>query len=84
MMSDLQKAKDVLVKARQEILHELIQCGSNGGVGRAGNYAPSFVNLTNAIAAVDGMMSTSKVKTTEDKTAFAERMAAARKAKAKA
>ena len=76
-MSDLNKAKDVLEKAQQEILRELVQCGSNGGVGRAGNYAPTFVNLTNAIDAIDRLMN-------KDKSDFAERMAIAKKAKAEA
>jgi hypothetical protein len=76
-MSDLNKAKEVLVKAQQEILRELVQCGSNGGVGRAGNYAPTFVNLTNAIDAIDRLMETPK-------SDFAERMAVAKKAKAEA
>lgn len=76
-MSDLSKAKDVLEKARQEILRELVQCGSNGGVGRAGNYAPTFVNLTNAIDAIDRLLN-------KDKSDFAERMAVAKKAKAEA
>jgi len=76
-MSDLSKAKDVLEKAQQEILRELVQCGSNGGVGRAGNYAPTFVNLTNAIDAIDRLMN-------KDKSDFTERMAAAKKAKAEA
>ena len=76
-MSEMSKAKDVLEKARQEILRELVQCGSNGGVGRAGNYAPTFVNLTNAIDAIDRLMS-------KDKSNFAERMAVAKKAKAEA
>jgi hypothetical protein len=76
-MSDLSKAKDVLEKAQQEILRELVQCGSNGGVGRAGNYAPTFVNLTNAIDAIDRLMN-------KDKSDFAERMAVAKKAKAEA
>lgn len=76
-MSEMSKARDVLEKARQEILRELVQCGSNGGVGRAGNYAPTFVNLTNAIDAIDRLMN-------KDKSNFAERMAVAKKAKAEA
>jgi len=76
-MSNLEKAREVLVKAQEEILRELVQCGSNGGVGRAANYAPNFVNITNAIEAIDRMVAAPK-------NDFAERMILARKAKAEA
>ena len=74
-MSNLDLALAVLIKARGEILGELANCGANGGVGRAANYAPQLVNLHNAINAIKQMMPVE----TEPKT---DHMKAMREAKA--
>lgn len=54
-MNKYQAAQEVLIKAREEVLRELIICGQNGGTGRAGAYAPQLVNLQGAIDAIDRM-----------------------------
>jgi len=64
------KAKDVLLKARNELINEIAGCGANGGVGRSQNYAPILVNLQNAIDVLDGLSETT-----------VDRMAAVRAAK---
>jgi hypothetical protein len=48
-------AKDVLVKARDELVNEIAACGANGGVGRSQSYAPVLVNIQNAIDVLDGL-----------------------------
>jgi|NOAtaT_6_FD_contig_121_57232_length_8000_multi_4_in_0_out_0_5 hypothetical protein len=77
VMSKYQQAKDVLEKAREEILRELTLCGQNGGTGRSQNYAPILVNLHNAIKVIEELDQ-------DAKSDFGERMKAARAAKASA
>lgn len=50
-----QQAKDVLIRARNELIRELATCGLSGGIGRAGSYAPNLVNIQGAIDAIDRM-----------------------------
>jgi len=71
-MNKYTEARNVLIKARDEVLRELIICGQNGGTGRAGAYAPQLVNLQGAIDAIDRM----------DDTPKTDRMAEVRAAKA--
>jgi len=52
-MNKYTEARSVLIKARDEVLRELLICGQNGGTGRAGAYAPQLVNLQQAIDALD-------------------------------
>jgi len=59
------EARNVLIKARDEVLRELTVCGQNGGTGRAGSYAPQLVNLQGAIDAIDRM----EVDTSKDRMA---------------
>ena len=77
LMNEQEMAKEVLIRARKEILRELALCGQNGGVGRSQNYAPILVNIHQAINVIDEMEN--KVKAD-----FGERMKAAREAKAAA
>ena len=74
-MSKNQEARDVLVRARNEILRELNLCGQSGGTGRSQNYAPILVSLHNAIKVIDELDQ-------EVKSDFSERMKAAKEAKA--
>jgi hypothetical protein len=77
-MSKYDAARDVLIKAREEILRELMVCGQNGGTGRAQNYANTLVSIQGAIEAVDKVIST-----TPQSQEVTDRMAAVRAAKAK-
>jgi hypothetical protein len=77
IMSKYDEARDVLARGREEILRELALCGQNGGTGRSQNYAPILVSLHNAIKVIDEINQ-------EGKADFAERMKAARAAKASA
>jgi hypothetical protein len=70
-MSKQKLAKEVLIKAREELINEIAACGANGGVGRSQNYAPVLVNIQNAIDVLDGLDVT------------VDRMAAVRAAKLK-
>lgn len=54
-MSKNIQAKDVLVKARDELINEIAAAGANGGVGRSQSYAPVLVNIQNAIDVLDGL-----------------------------
>ncbi len=74
-MSDNKQARDVLVRARNEVLRELNLCGQNGGTGRSQNYAPILVSLHSAIKVIDELEQSVK-------TDFSERMKAAKEAKA--
>lgn len=70
-------AKEVLIKAQDQIIREIAVCGNNGGVGRAQNYAPILVNLDAALTILDKLIEPGVVK----KAADAERMAKVRAAK---
>lgn len=85
-MSKVKLAKSVLIKARDQMIDEISQCGSHGGVGRAGSYVPTFVNIMKSIEYLDLLESDEAdvaegVKTQEQ--AVADRMAAVRAAKNK-
>jgi len=71
MMSKYDPARQVLIKAREEVLNELVMCGQNGGTGRSQNYAPVLVSIQQAIDVID------KLQPRND----ADRMAAVRAAK---
>jgi len=73
-MSNNVKAKEVLIRSREEVLRELARAGENGGTGLAQRYAPILVNLQGAIEALDRMDS-------EVKENFADKMKAAKAAK---
>ena len=77
-MSKYDAARDVLIKAREEILRELMVCGQNGGTGRAQNYAGTLVSIQGAIEAVDKVIATTH--TPQD---VVDRMAAVRAPKTK-
>jgi len=81
LMSKYQQAKDVLEKGREEILRELALCGQNGGTGRSQSYAPILVNLHNAIKVIEELQGVEQVVEAK-KSDFAERMKAAKEAKA--
>jgi len=78
-MSNYDKAQEVLIRSREEVLRELVRAGESGGTGLAQRYAPIFANLQNAIEAID-RIKTSKGKTTNE-IPFAEKMKAAKAAK---
>ena len=80
-MNDLDNAKRVLEMARKEILRELALCGQNGGVGRSQNYAPVLINLHKSIQIIEELQD-AETKAEDKKADFAERMKAAREAKA--
>jgi hypothetical protein len=48
-----QLAKDVLIRARNELIRELTASGMAGGIGRSGSYAPNLVNIQGAIDVID-------------------------------
>jgi len=78
-MSNYDKAQEVLIRSREEVLRELVRAGESGGTGLAQRYAPILANLQNAIEAID------RIKTSEKETInevpFAEKMKAAKAAK---
>ena len=76
-MSNLKLARDVLVRAREALVNDIILTANNGGVGRANSYAPILVNLHQAVGVMDVMIA-------EDsgEVPVADRMAALRAAKA--
>jgi len=70
-------AKEVLVKAREQMISEIAKCGSHGGIGRAQSYAPVLVSINESIKIIEGLeMSTAQAAST-----VADRMAAVRAAK---
>lgn len=73
-------AKEVLVKAREQIINEIAKCGSHGGIGRAQSYAPILVSIQESIRIVDLMDSPEEVA---EAVSVADRMAAVRAAKSK-
>lgn len=85
-MSKVKLAKSVLFKARDQMIEEIASCGSHGGVGRAGSYVPTFVNLMKSIEYLEELEReeadvAAGVKTQEQ--VVADRMAAVRAAKNK-
>jgi len=90
-MSKYIKTKQVLVRAREEIIGELIRTGESGGTGLAQRYAPLLVNLQNAIDVVDkldnaetlplSVKPTPVVKAPSTDISFAEKMKTAKAAK---
>ena len=75
-MSNYDKAQEVLIRSREEVLRELVRAGESGGTGLAQRYAPILANLQNAVEAIDRM------KSSEGETiSFAEKMKAAKAAK---
>jgi len=84
-MSKYAKSKEVLVRAREEIISELVRTGESGGTGLAQRYAPLLVNLQQAIDVVVSLEEPlSKKVVTKDTTgepSFAEKMKIAKAAK---
>jgi hypothetical protein len=74
-MSKYNKAKDVLVRSREEVLNELARTGESGGTGLAQRYAPILVSLQQAIDVVSGLLEEPVQMN------FAEKMKAAKEAK---
>lgn len=52
-VSDVKLSKQVLIKARDELIRELVRCGSAGGTGRASSYAPQLVSIVTALEMLD-------------------------------
>jgi len=77
-MSKYVKAREVLVRSRDEVLGELVRAGESGGVGLSQRFAPILVNLQSAIEAIDRITG----NTVEAKENFADKMKAAKAAKA--
>jgi hypothetical protein len=77
-MTKYVKAKEVLVRSRDEVLGELVRAGESGGVGLSQRFAPILVNLQGAIEAIDRITGTQD----QPKENFAEKMKAAKAAKA--
>ncbi len=75
-MSKLTEAIDVLERAQSQLIGEIATCGNSGGIGRAQNYAPSLVNVTNALEALKRIEESVNTPTPEQ-----IRMAAVRAAK---
>lgn len=75
-MSKIDEAIEVLTRAQEQLVSEIATCGQAGGVGRAQNYAPVLVNITNALEVVKAMANVSNEPTPEQL-----RMAAVRAAK---
>ena len=74
-MSKYIKAKDVLVRSREEVINELARTGESGGTGLAQRYAPILVNLQQAIEAVNSLLEEPVQQN------FADKMKAAKEAK---
>jgi len=77
IMSKYLKAKDVLVRSREEIIGELARTGESGGTGLAQRYAPILVNLQEAIIAMETLIEFEQKAPLD----FTERMKAAKEAK---
>jgi hypothetical protein len=74
-MSKYIKAKDVLVRSREEVLNELARTGESGGTGLAQRYAPILVSLQQAVDVVNKLLEEPAQQN------FAEKMKAAKEAK---
>jgi hypothetical protein len=72
-MNKYEKALDVLLRSREEVINELARTGESGGTGLAQRYAPILVNLQDAIEATQKL-----IEPKESKEEFGARMAAAR------
>jgi hypothetical protein len=55
-MSEASDAREVLLRARKEIIHEIVVSGSQGGTGRVNSYTPQLVSLDLGIKALDAMI----------------------------
>ena len=77
-MTKYEKALDVLVRSKEEVINELARTGESGGTGLAQRYAPILVQLQNAIDVVSVGVGEDKEA---ERKAFGERMKAAREAK---
>jgi hypothetical protein len=75
-MSKVTEAIDVLERAQSQLIGEIATCGNSGGIGRAQNYAPSLVNVTDALEALRKIVENHSGPTPEQ-----IRMAAVRAAK---
>ena len=75
-MSKVTEAFDVLKRAQEQLIGEIATCGNSGGVGRAQSYAPSLVNVTNALEIMEKLSEVPEAPTAEQ-----IRMAAVRAAK---
>lgn len=71
----LDQAEAVLSRSQEEILKELARAGESGGTGRAQNYAPILVSVSNALKIVQ------ELNPKESPEEFGKRMAEARAAK---
>lgn len=74
IMVKYNKAKDVLVRSREEVLGELARTGESGGTGLAQRYAPILVNLQQAIDVVNNLLAPEAIS-------FPEKMKQAKEAK---
>lgn len=50
MNQKAQEALEVLTRAQEQLIGEIATCGQAGGVGRAQNYAPVLVHISQALA----------------------------------
>jgi hypothetical protein len=88
-MSKYAKSKEVLIRAREEIVGELVRTGESGGTGLAQRYAPLLVNLQQAIDVITSLeqptqkqvLATPKVESITGEPSFAEKMKNAKAAK---
>ena len=71
----LDQAEEVLKRSQEELIRELARAGESGGTGRAQNYAPILVSVSNALKIVNEL---NPKESAED---FGKRMAEARAAK---
>ena len=77
-MSKISQAREVLVRLRTEVIGEIAICGSNGGTGRAQNYAPILVNVGKSLEILDEL----EKEVPQPEVSTADRMATMRAAKA--
>jgi hypothetical protein len=68
------KAKEVLIRSREEVISELARTGESGGTGLAQRYAPILANLHQALMVLDSL-------TQPEAPSFAEKMKQAKEAK---
>jgi hypothetical protein len=66
-MNNLEESKQVLIKAREQIINEINTCARNGAVGRVSSYAPVLTNLHNAIKVFDELMFVAEPKPVEQR-----------------
>ncbi|HRV01181.1 MAG TPA: hypothetical protein P5539_05775 [Mesotoga sp.] len=75
-MTKTEQALEVLLRAQDQLINEIATAGEAGGVGRAQNFAPVLVNISNAADIVRALLNPVKDDDVVD------RMAAMRAAKA--